>query len=236
MKAYKGFNKDMTCRGFQYEEGKEYTHEGEIKICNKGFHACEDPLDCLEYYTPNKSVYHEVELEDVSPERGDDDTKIVGKTIRIGAKLSISDMVKASIDFRMSKCTSVPGGRSTQDCGAANATGDGGAVNATGDGGAANATGYRGAANATGYGGAANATGDYGAASATGKAGVALAAGLRCKAKGTIGCALCLIERKWNNEQKIHEIINCKAVIVDGKEIKADTWYMLVNGEITEVK
>ena len=185
------------------------THEGEIKICNKGFHACEDPLDCLEYYTPNKSVYHEVELEDVSPERGDDDTKIVGKTIRIGAKLSISDMVKASIDFRMSKCTSVPGGRSTQD------------------GGAANATGYRGAANATG---------DYGGASATGKAGVALAAGLRCKAKGTIGCALCLIERKWNNEQKIHEIINCKAVIVDGKEIKADTWYRLVNGELTEVK
>lgn len=59
IKSYKGFNKDMTCRGFQYEEGKEY-EEPSVEICDHGFHACEYPLDCLGYYSPNKSVYHEV--------------------------------------------------------------------------------------------------------------------------------------------------------------------------------
>ena len=60
MKTYKGFNKDMTCRGFQYEEGKEYKHSGEVKACKGGFHACESPLDCFGYYPPATSVYHEV--------------------------------------------------------------------------------------------------------------------------------------------------------------------------------
>ena len=66
MKAYKGFNKDMTCRGFQYEEGKTYElPEGEeAKLCETGFHACENPVMCLSYYDASKSVYHEVELED----------------------------------------------------------------------------------------------------------------------------------------------------------------------------
>lgn len=59
MKAYKGFNKDMTCRGFQFEEGKSY-EEKEVKLCSKGFHACENPIDCLNYYRPSNSVYHEV--------------------------------------------------------------------------------------------------------------------------------------------------------------------------------
>lgn len=69
MKAYKGFNKDMTCRGFQFEEGKTY-HEKYADLCQSGFHACENPLDCFEYYAPGQSVYHEVELEDVSDQRG----------------------------------------------------------------------------------------------------------------------------------------------------------------------
>ena len=60
MKTYKGFNKDMTCRGFQYEEGKEYTVDGKISACNNGYHACEDPIDCFRYYAPASSVYHEV--------------------------------------------------------------------------------------------------------------------------------------------------------------------------------
>ena len=61
MKTYKGFNKDMTCRDFKYEEGKEYEISGEVNCCENGFHACEDPLDCFNYYAPGQSVYHEVE-------------------------------------------------------------------------------------------------------------------------------------------------------------------------------
>lgn len=60
IKSYKGFNKDMTCKGFQYEEGKEYETE-RAECCETGFHACEYPLDCFSHYAPNGSVYHEVE-------------------------------------------------------------------------------------------------------------------------------------------------------------------------------
>ena len=70
--AYKGFNRDLTCRDFQYEEGKEFEIDGDVKLCSRGFHACEDPIDCFGYYDPANSVFHEVELEGVSPERRDD--------------------------------------------------------------------------------------------------------------------------------------------------------------------
>ena len=107
MKAYKGFNKDMTCtpdgcKPFQYKEGETY-EEPEADLCAKGFHACLDPLDCLNYYNICDSVYHEVELDDVSEHREKNDTKVCGKKIRIGAKLSIKDIVKASVDFTMDR-------------------------------------------------------------------------------------------------------------------------------------
>ena len=98
MKAYKGFNKDMTCRGFQYEEGKEYTTD-EAELCKSGFHACESPIDCLRYYPPATSEYHEVEIEDVTDERDSDDTKICGKKIKIGAKLSIAKLCELHFEF-----------------------------------------------------------------------------------------------------------------------------------------
>lgn len=70
MKAFKGFNKDLTCRGFQYEEGKEF-HTEKADCCNEGFHACEYPLDCFGYYNPAESVFHEVELSgDMDREKG----------------------------------------------------------------------------------------------------------------------------------------------------------------------
>ena len=100
MKAYKGFKKDMTCRGFQFEEGKAY-HEDTAVLCESGFHACLDPLDCLRYYDPCDSVYHEVEIDNVSEQR-EDDTKVVAKDIKIGSRISIKDIVKESIDFTFS--------------------------------------------------------------------------------------------------------------------------------------
>ena len=100
MKAYKGFNNDMTCRGFQFEEGKAY-HEDTAVLCHCGFHACLDPLDCLRYYDPCDSVYHEVEIDNVSEQR-EDDTKVVAKDIKIGSRISIKDIVKESIDFTFS--------------------------------------------------------------------------------------------------------------------------------------
>ena len=98
MKAYKGFNRDMTCRDFKYEEGKEYTTP-KAKCCSTGFHACEYPLDCLDYYNPgNGSVYHEVEL-DGDIDHDGCDTKVAATKIKIGAQLSIAGLVKAAIDY-----------------------------------------------------------------------------------------------------------------------------------------
>lgn len=103
IKSYKGFNKDMTCRGFQYKEGKEYETSRAV-VCNEGFHACEHPLDCLGYYPPNTSVYHEVEQTgEFSSDSGSRDSNIASTKIKIGAKLSIAGLVQAAIDFTKSK-------------------------------------------------------------------------------------------------------------------------------------
>ena len=123
----------------------------------------------------------------------------------------------------------------TGDRGAASATGDWGAASATGFQGAASATGDRGAASATGNRGAASATGDRGAASATGKASVALACGVDSMAKGALGCAICVVERgDWDGET--YPIKSIKAAIVDGKKLKADTWYTLKGGKFVEAE
>ncbi len=126
MKAYKGFNRDMTCRGFQYEEGKEYKTD-KARCCDTGFHACEYPLDCLGYYKPCGSVFHEVEL-DGDIDRSDDDTKVAATKIKIGARLSIAGLVKAAIEYTMSKIK--PEAKADENYGAASATGYSGAASA----------------------------------------------------------------------------------------------------------
>ena len=183
MKAYKGFNADMTCRGFQYKEGETY-HEDIADLCHKGFHACERPLDVLAYYSPNSSVYHEVELDDVSEQR-EEDSKVCAKFIKIGAKVDIATLVEATVDYTVSKCNPVKSQHAKKNRGAASATGWNGPALATGDRGAASATGRMGAASATGWISAALATGDKGAASATGAWSVASATGSRGAASAT---------------------------------------------------
>ena len=97
IKSYKGFNKDMTCRGKQYEEGKEYEEE-RAEACDCGMHACEYPLDCFGYYSPNESVYHVVEQSgEIS--RHDDDSKVASTKMKIGAEISIAGLVKAAIEY-----------------------------------------------------------------------------------------------------------------------------------------
>ena len=103
MKAYKGFDKDLKCRGFQYEIGKAYDEDG-AKLCDKGFHACEHPLDCFRYYPPADSRYCEVEL-DGNGERYSDDTKVCGKHIKIGGEIGIKGLIHAAFEYTKSHCT-----------------------------------------------------------------------------------------------------------------------------------
>ena len=210
---YKGFDKNMQCRGFRYEVGKEYETE-DAAACKTGFHACEYPLDVLKYYVPAESRYAVVEQSGKISKSGED-TKVASTKIKIVAEIGIAGLVKAAVEYTKTRAKEEPGGNATGYQGAASATGNQGAASATGDHGAASATGY------------------LGAASATGRAGVALAAGAECKAKGALGCAICVVERgEWDGET--YPIINIKAAIVDGTTIRADTYYTLHNGELVE--
>ena len=253
MKVYKGTDKDMKCRGFQYKLGEAAVFDGDPHLCKAGLHACEQPIDVLNHYAPNESRYFEADAEEVTDEREPNDSKIVAKKMTLKAEIGVPGLVKAQIEYiknqigfedAIKRANAEKENHATGDQGAASATGNQGVASATGDQGAASATGHRGAASATGYQGAASATGDQGAASATGyrgaasatgKAGVALAAGYECKAMGALGCAIFCVERgEWDGET--YPIIAVKAAIVDGEKIKADTWYRLKNGEFVEVE
>ena len=225
LKAVKGFNKDMTCRGYQYTEGK--THEfPRAKCCEEGGHACEHPLDCFSYYSPNESVYHEVELDGDIDKEGSSDSKVAATKLTVGARLSIAGLVQAAIDFTMSKVKKE--------------------ADSDEEHGFASATGYKGASSATGNCGASSATGYKGASSACNSTAVAVAWGYEAKAKGVKGAHLVLSDwrytgpRYWDGDPKYPhnqdywELAGAKLVIVDGETIKEDTYYRCVEGEVVE--
>ena len=190
MKVYMGTDKNMRCKGLQYEIGKAVTVDGDVKLCERGLHACEMPLDVLNYYPPATSRYFEAELDSVTDEKLDD-TKRVGNRLELKAELSIASLLKAQIEYEKERSIPKDTYHATGYRGAASATGAQCAAFATGTGGAASATGDQGAASATGIHGAASVTGDQSAASATGFRGAASATGTRgvASATGTQGAA-----------------------------------------------
>ena len=218
IKAYKAFDKDLSCRGFKYEVGKEYEETGDIKACKKGFHACPYPLDVFGYYAPARSRFCEVEQSGQIDDSESD--KVCSSKIRIGAELDIRGLVKAAISFVKERCTN--------ECNA--------------EPGKPATAGYRGAATAGNYGAAtagdrgAATAGDRGAATARGKAstgsnGLSVARGNNVQVKGGIGAILVIAEER----EDTYDIVDWKAVLVDGEVVKADTWYRLENGELVEV-
>ena len=225
MRAFKGFNKDLTCRGYQYEEGKEF-HTERAECCDTGFHACEYPLDCFGYYDPAHSVFHEVELSG-EMDKSNDNTKVCATDIKIGARLSIAGLVKMAIDFTMSKVNKEAG--SDERHGFASATGDYGASSATGNCGASSDTGYTGASSVSDH------------------TGVAVAWGHEARAKGCKGAHLILSDWKYVGarysdgdymdpyDKESWELTGAKMVVVDGEKIKEDTYYRCIEGEIVEV-
>ena len=249
MKVYKATDKDMKCRGYQYELGKTAEAEGDIELCKNGLHACEMPLDVLGYYVPGDgSRYFEAELDEVSDKKSGD-TKRVGKKLTLNAEIGIPGLVKAQVEYVKAQCDfdnainkadAEKKNHATGKSGAASATGESGAASATGESGAASTTGWRGAASATGKSGAASATGWRGAASATGKSGAASATGKHCVAMttgfwgrvmGDIGNAIVCVERGDNGE-----IAAILAGIVDGETLKPGVWYTVKNGQWVEVQ
>ena len=230
--AYKGFDKDLKCKGFQYKVGEVYEHDGPVKACNSGFHACERPLDVLTYYPPARSRFCVVE-QFGTVSRDGSDSKAASSKIKIGAEIGIPGLVKAQIEYVKDHTT-------TEYTDPDKAT--------AGDSGAATA-GYKGAATAGNFGAAtagncgAATAGDSGAATAgncgaatsrgavsVGENGAGLVRGNGVKVRGGIGAVLVIVEE---NEDS-YDIAAWKAIVVDGDVIKADTWYCLKNGQLVQ--
>ena len=207
--AYKGMDSNMQCRGMQYEVGKEFSVDGKIECCGNGLHACERPLDVLGYYPPGTGArYFRVEQSgDMARDGGD--SKVASRKMRVDAEIGIPGLVKAHIEYVKAHTT-------TEHTDPERATaGDRGAATA-GDCGAATA-GFRGAATSRG-------------SASVGTNGIACARGNNVRAKGGLGAVLVLVEEQSNN----YNIAHWKAVEVDGKAVKANTWYRLKNGELME--
>ena len=182
IKSYKAFNKDMTCRGFQYEIGKEY-EEKDAEACKCGFHACEYPLDCFSYYTPSKSEFCEVE-QSGKISKSNLDTKIASSKIKIGKKIDIAELVEAAIDFTKAKAIDENDPASnyyvsstTEDCSVCFATKHHSASSTTGDCSISAVTRDCSASSATGYYCVSIATGSYSACSTTEHYGISVATG-----------------------------------------------------------
>ena len=205
--SYKGFDKDLKCRGFAYEIGKDYEKDGKIKCCNNGFHACEFPLDVFNYYAPGgNSRYCTVTQSGVTDKKGGD-SKVASSKIHIETEIGLDGIIKAGVKFILDKVNWKNQKESN--------TGDYSAATNTGD--------YSAATN----------TGDQSAAKASGKESIAIVTGKDSKAAGALGDWIVLTERgEWNGDTcPIKEV---KAFKVDGEKIKADTFYKLVDGEAVE--
>ena len=254
--SFKGFDKNLQCRGFQYEIGKTYHHEGAVKACGSGFHACEYPLDVFGYYAPGESRFATVEQSGDLSREDDGDSKVSSRSITVKAEIDIPFLVKASIEYTTSKCEPVDNKSpafSDKDRGQAVATGDQSASSATGNWSASSATGDQSASSATGYKSASSATGDKSASSATGNwsastttghysesqiiekedcFGVAVGVGYQNKACAPEGSAIVLAFRGGDGE-----IIHIRASKVGDNGVKANTWYQLSDdGEFVEAK
>ncbi|WCX44653.1 hypothetical protein O0081_17570 [Pseudomonas aeruginosa] len=243
--AYKGFKQDLTCRGYQFEIGGTYKHEGEVEACASGFHSCEYPLDVFGYYAPGESRFAIVKASG-QLSRHDDDSKIASATLVVEAEISMPTMISRALDWIMSKVDksveqTVVGGTASNTGyqsaasntgyqSAASNTGNRSAASNTGDYSAASNTGDCSAASNTGNYSAASNTGNYSAAEVSGKESVAASLGIEGRARASAGSAIVLCHRDDEGS-----LIHIRASKVGENGVKPDTWYQLsAEGEFVE--
>ena len=259
--SYKGFDKDLKCRDFQYEVGKDYELDGKIKCCNNGFHACEFPLDVFRYYAPGGNNRYCTVTQSGETDKKEGDSKVASSKIHIETEIGLDGIIKAGVKFILDKVNWISQKESntgdysvatntgdqsvaanTGDCSVATNTGDQSVAANTGDCSAATNTGDQSAATSTGDCSAAANTGDQSvatntgyrsAAKVSGKESVAIVTGRDSKAAGALGDWIVLTDRgEWNGET--FPIKEVKAFKIDGEKIKADTFYKLVDGKAVE--
>lgn len=202
MKSYKGFDKKLKCRDFQYEIGKEYEMDGEIKVCSRGFHACESPFDVFDHYTMIDSRFCEVE-QDGNISKEDRGTKICSSKIKIKAELKLADMINLGVGWLKEITSPEKIKTSIKD-------------------------------NSFGYGAQIGSSGNGAQIDSTGEDCVIMCAGINSVAKASKGSWITLSEWSYSDKKQRYIPVCVKTEFVDGKKIKADTYYSLKGGVFVE--
>ncbi|EBU5882236.1 hypothetical protein C0Y19_22890 [Salmonella enterica] len=220
--TFKGFNKELKCRDFQFEIGKTFHHEGKVEACGSGFHACESPFDVFGYYSPADSRFAETISFGVTDREEDGDTKIASASITIKAELTLPQFIQRGIEWIWSKID-----KSLEQ---QIMTGNQSAATNTGNRSAATNTGDWSAATNTGDWSAATNTGNRSAAEVSGSQSVAASLGIEGKARASEGGAIVLCYRDEDGE-----LIHIRASKVGENGIMPDIWYQLnEDGEFVE--
>lgn len=212
MITYKGFNEDLTCRGYKYEVGKEYEMDGNIKVCERGFHACESPLEVFDHYDMLKSRFCKVEQSGMI-DREKDSTKVCSSKIKVVAELKLADMIKLGVEWLIEKTK--PSANISTD-----------KHNDNG--------GYSAQIGSSGDYAKISSSGKIAQIDSTGFNSVICCVGHGSVVKAKVGSWITLSEWEYN-ESVSKKPICVKTEYVDGERIKADTWYRLVNGEFVEI-
>ena len=241
--AYKGFDENLCCRGFQYEIGKEYVHEGKIECCESGFHACTNPFDVLDYYEADgKNRYCEVE-QSGSIKTGNGDSKQASSKIKIKAEIGMAGLFKAGVEWIKEKTNPVPIIAETKDKND-NPSGYSAQIGSSGNSAKIGSSGYYAKIGSSGNSAKIGSSGDYAKIGSsgdyakiesTGEYSVICCAGNNSMAKAKKGSWITLSEWKYSEEKKRNIPVCVKTEYVDGERIKEDTWYRLVDGEFQEV-
>ena len=249
IKSYKGFDKNLKCRDFQYEIGKEYEMDGEIKVCNRGFHACESPFDVFDHYTMIDSRFCEVE-QDGNISKEDRGTKICSSKIKIKAELKLADMIYLGVEWLKEITSPEKIKTSIKD----NSSGYGAKIGSSGYGAKIGSSGYDAQIGSSGNdaqigssgnyakigssgdGAQIGSSGDGAQIDSTGEGCVIMCAGINSVAKASKGSWITLSEWSYSDKKQRYIPVCVKTEFVDGEKIKADTYYKLAGGVFKEIQ
>ena len=220
IKSYKGFDKNLRCRDFQYEIGGIYEMDGKIKMRNRGFHACESPFDVFDYYTMIDSRFCEVE-QDGNISKEDRRTKICSSKIKIKAELKLADMINLGVEWLKEITSPEKIKTSIKD-------------NSSGYGAKIGSSGYGAQIGSSGYGAKIGSSGDDAKIDSTGEGCVIMCAGINSVAKASKGSWITLSEWSYSDKKQRYIPVCVKTEFVDGEKIKADTYYSLKGGVFVE--
>ena len=249
IKSYKGFDKNLKCRDFQYEIGKEYEMDGEIKVCSRGFHACESPLEVFDHYSMIGSRFCEVE-QDGNISKEDRGTKICSSKIKIKAELKLAYMINLGVEWLKDITSPEKIKTSIKDNSSGNyaqigSSGNYAKIGSSGNYAQIGSSGYNAQIGSSGDGAKIGSSGDgakigssgnYAKIDSTGEGCVIMCAGINSVAKASKGSWITLSEWSYSNKKKRYIPVCVKTEFVDGEKIKADTYYKLAGGVFKEIQ